>query len=91
MGRCGWGVDTPLFAVPSLDRLLFLCVPSCQPENLLMDGQGFVKVVDFGFAKPIPFDKNGTTHTKSFTLCGTPEYLSPELVLSRYIHRHITL
>jgi serine/threonine protein kinase len=50
-----------------------------------MDGQGFVKVVDFGFAKPIPFEKNGTTHTKSFTLCGTPEYLSPELVLSRYL------
>jgi len=54
-----------------------------KPENLLMDHNGYLKVVDFGFAKKIPFEKNGTLHTKSFTLCGTPEYLSPELVLSR--------
>ena len=54
-----------------------------KPENLLMDAAGYIKVIDFGFAKHIPFDKNGKSQAKSFTLCGTPEYLSPELVLSK--------
>ncbi len=43
-----------------------------KPENLLIDTEGYIKVVDFGFAKVV---KN-----KTFTLCGTPEYLAPELV-----------
>jgi len=46
-----------------------------KPENCMVDRQGYPKLVDFGFAKKI-------TH-KSYTLCGTPEYLAPELVLSR--------
>ncbi|CAN0438904.1 unnamed protein product [Laminaria digitata] len=40
-------------------------------------------MIDFGFAKRIPFKKDNTVQTKSFTLCGTPDYLAPELVLSR--------
>ena len=54
-----------------------------KPENLLMDATGYIKIIDFGFAKHIPFQKRGKTHNKSYTLCGTPEYLSPELVLSK--------
>lgn len=54
-----------------------------KPENLLVDARGYLKVIDFGFAKAIPFEKNGALQSKSFTLCGTPEYLAPELVLSR--------
>jgi cGMP-dependent protein kinase len=54
-----------------------------KPENLLMDVHGYLKVIDFGFAKAIPFEKNCVLQPKSFTLCGTPEYLAPELVLSR--------
>lgn len=54
-----------------------------KPENLLMDASGYLKVIDFGFAKHIPFEKGGKMQMKSFTLCGTPEYLSPELVLSK--------
>lgn len=46
-----------------------------KPENCLVDSQGYPKVVDFGFSKVI--------EGKSFTLCGTPEYLAPELVLGR--------
>jgi cGMP-dependent protein kinase len=45
-----------------------------KPENLLIDTQGYLKITDFGFAKKIP--PNG----KTYTLCGTPEYLAPELV-----------
>lgn len=54
-----------------------------KPENLLVDGEGYLKVVDFGFAKQIPFLLKGRPSDKSYTLCGTPEYLSPELVLSK--------
>ena len=45
-----------------------------KPENLLLDVKGYVKMADFGFAKKMPVGQ------KSYTLCGTPEYLSPELV-----------
>lgn len=34
-----------------------------------------MKLVDFGFAKVV--------RDKTYTLCGTPEYLAPELVLGR--------
>lgn len=54
-----------------------------KPENLLIDHEGYLKMVDFGFAKHIPFYKGKSLCTKSFTLCGTPEYLAPELVLSK--------
>lgn len=45
-----------------------------KPENLLLEENGYLKLADFGFAKNI---KSG----KSYTMCGTPEYLAPELVL----------
>ncbi|GAB5354167.1 hypothetical protein AAMO2058_000096400 [Amorphochlora amoebiformis] len=44
-----------------------------KPENLLIDGRGFLKLTDFGFAK----ETNGKT---TYTLCGTPDYLSPEIL-----------
>ena len=37
---------------------------------------GHIKLTDFGFAKRIPLDR-------TWTLCGTPEYLSPEVILNR--------
>ena len=44
-----------------------------KPENLMMTEEGFLRVTDFGFAKVIP---DGRT----YTLCGTPDYLAPEIV-----------
>lgn len=46
-----------------------------KPENLVMDADGFLKVVDFGLAKKL---EGG----KTWTLCGTPDYLAPEVILN---------
>ncbi|ETP38272.1 AGC/PKG protein kinase [Phytophthora nicotianae P10297] len=58
-----------------------------KPENLLISREGYLKFVDFGFAKKIPFtvinsDGNEEVHSRTFTLCGTLEYLAPEFVLN---------
>lgn len=44
-----------------------------KPENILLDADGHIKLVDFGFAKEV-----GDRET--YTLCGTPEYLAPEVI-----------
>jgi len=48
-----------------------------KPENLLLDDKGFCKLVDFGFAKKIGFGR------KTWTFCGTPEYVAPEIILNK--------
>ena len=51
------------------------------PDNLLIDKLGYLKLVDFGFAKKLPVTEAGEGMT--YTLCGTAEYLSPEIVNSK--------
>ena len=46
-----------------------------KPENLLVDRSGYLKVVDFGFGKRLEGDEH-----RSYTMCGTPEYLAPEVI-----------
>mmetsp|Transcript_5283 Transcript_5283/g.5782 ORF Transcript_5283/g.5782 Transcript_5283/m.5782 type:complete len:820 (-) Transcript_5283:366-2825(-) len=60
-----------------------------KPENLLMDNRGYLKMIDFGFAKKFPYTKNNQKHDKTYTLCGTPEYLAPEIVMSKGYDRGV--
>jgi serine/threonine protein kinase len=50
-----------------------------KPENLLLDAEGHVKLVDFGFAKRLGNNESGHP-VETYTLCGTPEYLAPEVI-----------
>jgi len=49
---------------------------SLHPSTIGIDVSGYAKLIDFGYARIL---RNGA---KTFTLCGTPEYLAPELVTS---------
>jgi serine/threonine protein kinase len=55
------------------------------PDNLLVDKTGYLKLVDFGFAKRLGLNQiagDGSLEN-TFTLCGTAEYLAPEIVNSK--------
>uniref|UniRef100_F6SE21 cGMP-dependent protein kinase n=1 Tax=Ciona intestinalis TaxID=7719 RepID=F6SE21_CIOIN len=48
-----------------------------KPENLVLDGRGYCKLTDFGFAKKL----SKRSGLKTFTFCGTPECMAPEAIL----------
>ncbi|KAK4096035.1 kinase-like protein [Parathielavia hyrcaniae] len=50
-----------------------------KPENLLLDAEGHIKLVDFGFAKWLGTGESGNPN-KTYTLCGTPQYIAPEVI-----------
>ncbi|KAL1844517.1 hypothetical protein VTK73DRAFT_2377 [Phialemonium thermophilum] len=53
-----------------------------KPENLLLDEDGHIKLVDFGFAKRLG-NNDDDRPVETYTLCGTPEYLAPEVIRNK--------
>eukprot|EP00908_Phaeocystis_cordata_P009652 Transcript_20447.p2 GENE.Transcript_20447~~Transcript_20447.p2 ORF type:complete len:324 (+),score=162.70 Transcript_20447:963-1934(+) len=45
-----------------------------KPENLVLDAEGYLKLVDLGLARPL------APGERAWTLCGTAEYVAPEVV-----------
>ena len=45
-----------------------------KPENILLDVDGYIALADFGLAKIVEENQS------AMTFCGTPEYISPEIV-----------
>ena len=56
-----------------------------KPENLLMDAEGYIKIADFGFAKKVE------STSKTYTICGTPEYQAPEIIAKKGTTRLVDL
>jgi len=46
-----------------------------KPENVMLDHQGYLKLIDFGIAKKLDEEKS-----KTFTMVGTPHYMAPEVM-----------
>jgi len=62
-----------------VDTLAFLhkhefCYRDFKPENVMIDEDGYPILVDFGFAKHV------AEGDKTFTFCGTPNYVAPEII-----------
>eukprot|EP00980_Cylindrotheca_fusiformis_P008505 scaffold1805_cov104-Cylindrotheca_fusiformis.AAC.12 len=57
----------------------YIAYRDLKPENVMIDEKGYAKIVDLGFAKVVM--------GKTYTFCGTPEYLAPEIIMSKG-HNH---
>jgi serum/glucocorticoid-regulated kinase 2 len=49
-----------------------------KPENVLIDKDGYIRITDFGLSK-----KNVKGTKDAHSVCGTPEYLAPEVILKK--------
>lgn len=52
-----------------------------KPENILLDRNGHIKITDFGFAKYVP--------DVTYTLCGTPDYIAPEVISTKPYNKSV--
>ena len=46
-----------------------------KPENILLNKNGYIKISDFQIAKEV--------EDRTYTMCGTPGYLAPEIILNK--------
>lgn len=60
-----------VIAIGYLHKQFNVIYRDLKPENIILDEHGYLKLTDFGLAKQADF---------SNTFCGTPEYVSPEML-----------
>lgn len=48
-----------------------------KPENIMLDRDGHIKIIDFGFSKQV----KDITRDRLTTNCGTPSYIAPEVMM----------
>lgn len=46
-----------------------------KPENILIKDNGYIILCDFGLSKLLKENE------RAYSICGTPEYISPEIIL----------
>jgi len=57
-----------------------------KPENVLIGADGYLCLIDLGFAKACPYtiavegEAEPVYHEQCYTTCGTPEYMAPEFI-----------
>eukprot|EP01124_Arcella_intermedia_P030527 TRINITY_DN6705_c0_g1_i1.p1 TRINITY_DN6705_c0_g1~~TRINITY_DN6705_c0_g1_i1.p1 ORF type:complete len:672 (-),score=184.07 TRINITY_DN6705_c0_g1_i1:168-1970(-) len=51
---------------------LDIVVRDIKPENILIDANGHIKFTEFGFSKIV--------NERTYTMCGTPDYIAPEVI-----------
>ena len=51
-----------------------------KPENVLLDSEGHLKITDFGLSKQGVAKSEKTEGEMTYSFCGTPEYLAPEII-----------
>jgi len=73
-GRCKFYTSELTLAVGYLHSLNII-YRDLKPENILIDASGHAKVTDFGLSKEGIQD-----NISANTMCGTPEYLAPEIL-----------
>ena len=74
--------EAKFYASQTIDALCYIHSRSIvyrdlKPENILIGADGYIRIVDFGFAKVL------TAGDQTYTIVGTPEYLAPEVVLGQ--------
>ena len=86
LGSCGGTLDQSAAAfyagcvadaLEAIHRRRFV-YRDLKPENLMIGADGYLKMVDFGFCKRL-----ASGETATYTLCGTPEYMAPEILQGR--------
>jgi cGMP-dependent protein kinase len=50
-----------------------------KPENVMLDAQGYIKIIDFGISKML----GEGPESRTFTTVGTPHYMAPEVMVGR--------